>query len=281
MAPATRSSTNQTDPDPIAAQLAAIAARLESMETLKEDVAALKSHVETRGKSYNDNHGESSWRSQHQHHRFGPNGVYKSFMFGKPSIIVTVPEACRKVMCDDEAFQPGWPISTLELIGRKSFVSIGYEDHKRLRKITASPVNGHEALSVYMRYIETNVVETLDKWSKMGRIEFLTQLRKLTFKIIMHIFLSSEGESVREALEKEYTTLNYGVRAQAINLPGFVYHKALKARKNLVAILQAIVTERRKIREETKGMAKQDMLDNLLDTRDDHGIKLTDEEIID
>lgn len=48
-----------------------------------------------------------------------------------------------------------------------------------------------------------------------------------------------------------------------------------------MAILQAIVTKRRKIREETQGMAKQDMLDNLLDTRDDHGIKLTDEEIID
>ncbi|GJW65964.1 ty3-gypsy retrotransposon protein, partial [Tanacetum coccineum] len=44
-------------------------ARLESMKTLKEDVAALKSHVEVRGKSYNDNHGESSWRLQHQHHR--------------------------------------------------------------------------------------------------------------------------------------------------------------------------------------------------------------------
>nr|GEX63327.1 retrotransposon Gag domain, retroviral aspartyl protease [Tanacetum cinerariifolium] len=54
MAPATRNSTNQTDLDPIAAQLAAIAARLESMETLKEDVAALKSHVEIRGKSHND-----------------------------------------------------------------------------------------------------------------------------------------------------------------------------------------------------------------------------------
>ncbi|GJU29316.1 peroxidase 64 [Tanacetum coccineum] len=71
-APATRSSKNQTDPDPIAAQLAAIAARLESMETLKEDVAALKSHVEIRGKSYNDNHGESdaldlfSWLSADQ-----------------------------------------------------------------------------------------------------------------------------------------------------------------------------------------------------------------------
>nr|GEZ64143.1 retrotransposon Gag domain, retroviral aspartyl protease [Tanacetum cinerariifolium] len=46
--PATRSSTNQTVPDPFAVQLAAIAARLESIETLKEDVAALKSHVEIR-----------------------------------------------------------------------------------------------------------------------------------------------------------------------------------------------------------------------------------------
>nr|GEV40702.1 ent-kaurenoic acid oxidase [Tanacetum cinerariifolium] len=85
-------------------------------------------------------------------------------MFNKLSIIVTVLEVCREAICDDEAFQPGWPISTLELIGRKPYVSIGYEDHKSLRKITVSPVNGHEALPVYMRYIETNVVETLDKW---------------------------------------------------------------------------------------------------------------------
>ncbi|PWA81057.1 hypothetical protein CTI12_AA191120 [Artemisia annua] len=65
MAPSTRNSTNQENLDPIATQLAAIAARLESMETLKEDVAALKSHVEIRGKSYSDNHRESSWRPQH------------------------------------------------------------------------------------------------------------------------------------------------------------------------------------------------------------------------
>nr|XP_043624403.1 ent-kaurenoic acid oxidase 1-like [Erigeron canadensis] len=213
--------------------------------------------------------------------RYGPGGVYKSFMFGNPSIIVTVPEACRKVLFDDGAFKPGWPISTIELIGRKSFVAISYEDHKRLRKLTASPVNGHEALSTYMQYIETNVVSTLEKWSNMGRIQFLTELRRLTFRIIMHIFLSTESEDVIEALEKEYTTLNYGVRAMAINIPGFVYYKALKARKNLVAILQAVVSRRRKQREATQGMSKKDMLDALLDTSDEKGRKLDDEEIID
>lgn len=154
-------------------------------------------------------------------------------MFGSPSIIVTTPEASKKVLTDDDAFKPGWPISTEELIGKNSFTSISFEEHKRLRKLTAAPVNGYEALSVYTTYIEERVISSLEKWSKMGEIEFLTQLRKLTFRIIMYIFLSSESEPVMEALEKEYTILNYGVRAMAINLPGFAYHKALKVRELL------------------------------------------------
>lgn len=160
--------------------------------------------------------------------RFGRTGLYKVHMFGSPSIIVTTPEACRRVLSDDDAFKPGWPASTVNLMGRKSFVSVFDEDHKWQRKLTAAPVNGFEALTVYMKYIEQNVIIALDKWSNMGQIEFLTELRRLTFKIIMHIFLSSEGDQVQEALEKEYTVLNYGVRAMAINIPGFAYYNALK-----------------------------------------------------
>ncbi|GAA0143712.1 oxygenase [Lithospermum erythrorhizon] len=213
--------------------------------------------------------------------RYGPKGVYKSLMFGSPSVIVTTPEACKKALTDDEAFKPGWPKSTMELIGRKSFVSITYEEHKRLRKITAAPVNGHEALSMYTKYIEQIVISTLEKWSSMVKIEFLTEMRRVTFKIIMYIFLSSESEHVMEALEREYTTLNYGVRAMAINIPGFAYYKALKARKKLVAIFQTLVDERRNRRGKNPTGAKIDMVDILLDEEDENGKKLTDEEIID
>ncbi|CAB4299672.1 unnamed protein product [Prunus armeniaca] len=85
-----------------------------------------------------------------------------------------------------------------------------------------------------------------------------------------------------EALEKEYTILNYGVRAMAINLPGFAYHKALKARKNLVSTFQSIVDDRRAQRKAGNYVAKKkDMMDALLDVVDDDGRKLTDAEIID
>ncbi|CBI16745.3 unnamed protein product, partial [Vitis vinifera] len=213
--------------------------------------------------------------------RFGQTGMYKVLMFGNPSIIVTIPEACKRVLTDDQNFKPGWPTSTMELIGRKSFIGITNEEHKRLRRLTATPVNGHEALSIYMQYIEDNVISALNKWAAMGEFEFLTALRKLTFKIIMYIFLSSESEHVMEALEREYTSLNYGVRSMAINLPGFAYHKALKARKNLVNIFQSIVNERRDRKKGNSQTMKKDMMDALLDIEDENGRKLSDEEIID
>ncbi|KAK4254779.1 hypothetical protein QN277_010109 [Acacia crassicarpa] len=213
--------------------------------------------------------------------RYGRTGIYKVLMFWNPSVIVTTPEICRRVLTDDDNFTVGWPRSTVELIGKKSFIGISYEDHRRLRRLTSSSINGMESLSLYLTYIEENVKTSLEKWSNMGQIEFLTELRKLTFKIIMHVFLSSESEPVMEALEKEYTTLNYGVRALGINLPGFAYHNALKARKNLVATFQSIVDKRRKQRREHSSRETKDMMDALMDEEDESGRKMSDEEIID
>lgn len=214
--------------------------------------------------------------------RYGKTGIYKAFMFGSPSVICTSPETCRKVLTDDENFKPGWPISTERLIGEKSFVSIPYDEHKRLRKLTAAPINGHEALSNYIPFMENLSISSLEKWSRMGEFEFLTAVRKLTFEIIMHIFLTSESESVMEALERSYTDLNYGVRAMAINIPGFAFHKALKARKRLVEVFQSIVDGRREEKNRQVAVkARKDMMDALIDVEDEDGRKLTDEEIID
>lgn len=149
-------------------------------------------------------------------------------MFGSPGVIVTTPEASKRVLTDDDNFILGWPRSTVELIGRKSFIAISYEEHRRLRRLTSASINGLEPLSLYLTYIEDIVKSSLEKWANMGQIEFLTQLRKLTFKIIVHIFLGAESEPVMEALEREYTALNLGVRAMRINLPGFAFHKAFK-----------------------------------------------------
>lgn len=105
-------------------------------------------------------------------------------MFGKPTILATTPEVCKLILMDDVRFIPGWPKSAVDLIGSKSFVGITFEEHKRLRKLTAAPVTGNEVLSEYLPWIEEIVVLELEKWSKMDKFDFLTRTRKVGLKII-------------------------------------------------------------------------------------------------
>lgn len=63
--------------------------------------------------------------------------------------------------------------------------------------------------------------------------------------------------------------------------PSTLSHFTLQARKNLVAVFQSIVTERRRLRKDNVPLKTKDMMDCLLDAQDENGKKLTDEEIID
>nr|GEV50622.1 retrotransposon Gag domain, retroviral aspartyl protease [Tanacetum cinerariifolium] len=62
----TQNSDNSNSPDPIATQLAAIAAKLEAFETMKEDIATLKEGERSRSRSRSSRNGEgkSSWRGR-------------------------------------------------------------------------------------------------------------------------------------------------------------------------------------------------------------------------
>lgn len=220
------------------------------------------------------------------------------------------------MLADDEQFGLGYPVSTKQLTGKKSFHSIPNSEHKRLRRLTTAPINGHEALAMYIEYIEDIVVHSLDEWASMKEpIEFLKEMRKVAFKVITHIFLGSSAESVLGTVEKHYTDLNFGLKSAAINIPGFAFYKALKvrdltsvvlvscfyhlnqilggnrqmmkffiyqARNSLIDILQGVLDKRReKSTENIDPNEKRGMIDLLMEIEDEHGGKLQDEDIID
>ncbi|RCV38736.1 hypothetical protein SETIT_8G166500v2 [Setaria italica] len=218
--------------------------------------------------------------------RFGRTGVYRAFMFSNPTILVTTPEACKQVLMDDDGFVNGWLKATVALIGPKSFVAMPYDEHRRLRKLTAAPINGFDALTAYLPFIDRTVTSSLRAWSGEcadgGEVEFLTELRRMTFKIIVQIFLGGADDATMHSLERSYTDLNYGMRAMAINLPGFAYRRALGARRRLVSVLQGVLDERRAAT--AKGLTRSssvDMMDRLIEAEDEHGRRLDDDEIID
>lgn len=156
--------------------------------------------------------------------------MYRTFLFGSPSIIVCTPETCRRVLTDDEQLKLGYPASTTSLFGKRSFHGISNEEHKRLRRLTTSPITGHEALSMYVGLIEDASVKVLEELSSMSTpSEFLTELRKFAFKIITTIFMGSDFHHVDLGLvENLYRDFSRGIKSLPINLPGFAFYKAVK-----------------------------------------------------
>ncbi|GKB34694.1 retrotransposon gag domain, retroviral aspartyl protease [Tanacetum coccineum] len=81
----TRNSDNNNPPDPIATQLAAIAAKLEAIETMKEDIAALKEGERSRSRGSKNFEGESSWRGRQQYRPYKYNKIdFPIFSGGDP-----------------------------------------------------------------------------------------------------------------------------------------------------------------------------------------------------
>lgn len=214
--------------------------------------------------------------------RYGKTGMYRTHLFGSPSIIVCTPETCRKVLTDEENLKVGYPHSTMVLTGKRSFHGISNSEHKRLRRLITSPINGDEALSTYISLIEDSAVKHLEELSKMNTpCEFLKEMRKFAFEVITTIFISSDRDHVDLGLvENLYIDLLKGMKSLAINLTGFAFHKALKARKKLMKLLQALVDQKRRNNNKVKKM-KKDMMDLLMEVKDEEGRMLEDEDIID
>ncbi|KAM7258042.1 hypothetical protein ACFE04_013783 [Oxalis oulophora] len=213
---------------------------------------------------------------------YSRTGIYRTYLFGGPTIIVCSPETCKPVYADEENFELGYPPATKKLTGRRSFHSISSTEHKRLRKLTTSPINGHEALAMYIDHIETIVVHSLEQWANMETpIEFLNEMRHFAFRVITHIFLGSDGDSVVGSMSKYYSDLNAGMKVSAINIPGFAFYRALQARKLLVKILQGRLDESRGRKGSGQSSTKHGMIDLLMEVEDENGGKLEDEDITD
>lgn len=209
--------------------------------------------------------------------RYGRLGVYKAHLFGQPTILAITPEACKFVLMNDDLFVTGWPKTAQALMGRKSFTSISPQEHKRLRRLTAAALNGQETFNQYLPRIEMLAIKTLAEWAERENVQLLVELRKFTFRIIADIFIGYKPGLKCDAVEREYTTLNHGIRAMPVNFPGTAYHKALKSRARVVNLLQEAVDERRAL----ESGNKEDVLNALLVAVDEDGNHLTDEEIID
>ncbi|KAF6159914.1 hypothetical protein GIB67_032998 [Kingdonia uniflora] len=208
--------------------------------------------------------------------RYGAGvGMYRTHLFGSPSIIGCSSAFNKFVLQNDNLFPVRWPAP--DLVGQKSLVLLNGKAHARLRSYVSNAINKPNALKKIAKLVQPRIVASLRSWAEKGQIRGIEETRKVTFENIGKMFANLEPGPVLDELNRCFAGFMKGVRAQPINLPGTAYHHALQCRKKLMVIFRAELEKKK----ENGSEDDNDLMDGLMRIKDEHRETLCDDEVLD
>lgn len=212
-------------------------------------------------------------------------GMYRTHLFGSPSVIACSPAANKFVFQSPDSFGIRWPVP--ELVGVSSVVNVEGGAHARLRGFIIAAINRPSSLRTIAAVVQPRVVAALEAWAAKGSIVAAAEVKKVTFANICKMFVSMEPSPLTAQIDNWFGGLVAGLRAFPLDFPGTAFHRARKCRRNLNAVFRAELDSRKKAaaiktkEEEEKELESCDVMGGLMQMKDEQGNKLSDDEVVD
>ncbi|WCJ19467.1 Cytochrome P450 88A1 [Euphorbia peplus] len=205
-------------------------------------------------------------------------GLYRSYLFGSPSVIACSPAVNKFVLQSEENFALQWP--KVDLVGTQSLVAVFGKSHTRLRNFVINAINRPAALSKIAADVQPRLVVALQSWAESRKFVAKLQIKKLKFQNIGKFFASFEPGPLLDEMDKLFAGVMKGFRAQPSNLPGTASYHATQCRRKLEVIFAKEI-EKRKNKMRNGEKVENDLMDGLLQIEDEQGNKLSDKEVLD
>ncbi|KAL3695546.1 hypothetical protein R1sor_009622 [Riccia sorocarpa] len=223
-------------------------------------------------------HGIRQW-TQKQIDKHGP--LFKWRFMGYSVVAMVNPEDNKFILLNEatsnhELFHVG------TLFGAESLVVHSGEQHKLSRRYL-SRFFDHTAIGRYLDGVNRTAVRHFtNHWQGKEQVVALEMTDLYSFSAICNLLTLDEGPLMNEYLMK-CCILEEGIACMPINLPGFHYYKALKAREWIVDMLGRLMEQRRReiAEDHVSEAAKVDVLTSLLTATDEKGNSLSDQFIKD
>ncbi|KAL6008630.1 hypothetical protein ACLOJK_034144 [Asimina triloba] len=201
--------------------------------------------------------------------RYG--SIFKTHILGCPCIMISSPEAAKFVLVTRaHLFKPTFPASKERILGRQAIFFHQGDYHSKLRRLVLRAVMP-EAIKSVVSDVEAIAVNTLRSWE--GRsINTFQEMKTYAFNVGLLSIFGKDEVFYREEVKACYYNLEKGYNSMPINLPGTLFHKAMKARKQLGQIVGNILSDRRRRNEQSN-----DLIGSLMSEKE----ALTDDQIVD
>ncbi|KAM1127304.1 hypothetical protein ACFX13_038090 [Malus domestica] len=204
--------------------------------------------------------------------RFG--SIFKTHILGCPCVMISRPEAAKFVLSRAHLFKPTFPASKERMLGKEAIFFHQGDYHAKLRKLVLRAFMP-EAIRSIVPDIESIAKDSLK--SCQGRlINTFQEMKTFTFNVALLSIFGKDEILYREDLKRCYYILEKGYNSMPINLPGTLFHKSMKARKELAQILAKIISTRRQ-RMQLEEEDHKDLLGSFMGDKEG----LTDQQIAD
>lgn len=197
--------------------------------------------------------------------------IFKTHILGCPCVMISSPQAAKLVLVTKaHLFKPTFPASKERMLGKQAIFFHQGDYHTKLRKLVLRAFTP-EAIKNIVPDIESIALQSLESWE--GRmITTYQEMKTYTFNVALLSIFGKDEVLYREDLKRCYYILEKGYNSMPINLPGTLFHKSMKARKELAQILAKILSLRREMKH-----SYNDLLGSFMEDREG----LTDEQIAD
>lgn len=203
--------------------------------------------------------------------------VYRTNLLGTPTINLVGPKANQWVFSGENKYLVNrWIYTIRRLLGGQSLAMITGEEHRKRRAFLMNYFK-YESMAAFAPAIQTLAQEHLETWAQAGDIQVEPLMRRLAFEVIAAFLFSEQRKQIDLTwLSQQFTIWTSGMFNLPVNLPFTGFGKAVRAKQAMVESLGAVIEHRR-----ANPTTQYDILNAMLEVRDEHGQPLPTSTIID
>jgi retinoid hydroxylase len=208
--------------------------------------------------------------------RYG--NVFRTNILGIKTVFMLGPEANRWLFANDgKAVENRWNAAVRRLLGQNSVSLLVGKPHRDRRRLL-SPLYTLEASRQFAPTMAELADRYFHEWAESrAPITLFTDMRALAFEIATVLTLGADHGLDVKALSRVFLTWTTAIFSPlAIAIPGTRFHKALRAKQQLIDTIMPIVVRRLQLAEQS-----HDTVGSLIKARDEAGRPLSAAVIVD
>ncbi|XP_027125026.1 3-epi-6-deoxocathasterone 23-monooxygenase CYP90D1 [Coffea arabica] len=172
--------------------------------------------------------------------------VFKSHIFGNPTIVSTDADVSRSILQSDaKTFVPSYPRSLTELMGKSSVLLISGNLQRRIHGLIGAFCKSSHLKAQITCDMQKYVQESMKSWSEDHPVYIQDQAKNIAFQVLVKALISLDPGQDMEFLKKQFQEFIAGLMSLPINVPGSRLYRSLQARKKMVNLIHRIIQDKR------------------------------------